>query len=435
MGNGMKQRILILSASSGNGHVRAAQALEAAFKQSAADTEVLHIDALKYASPIIRDIYSRAYINIVNKAPAVMGWLYDFSDKPWKNEQRRLAFDRLNTVPLTRLIQDFEPTMIVCTHFLPAELVSSLLCRKKINASHSIVVTDFDAHAMWLCRHYDHYFVALEETREHLVRLGVNRQNISVSGIPIDPIFAQAKTKTAMREKYGLDQERPTIIVSAGGFGVGPMEQLLAALGEMQQPIQIIAMCGKNEKLKKRLEAVSRASSQGLIIRPIGYTNAMDEYMAASDIVLGKPGGLTTAEALAKGLVFVVVNPIPGQEERNSDHLLEEGVGIRCNNLATVAYKLDNLLKDEKRFMAMQASALRLAHPLAAPEIAAKLLQRPTVHQGTICGTGHVCRLAKIGTTIKAARRRLQSGQVKIIRTLTKQRKLSFKLSFRSKAE
>ncbi len=218
LGVGMPDRVLILSASSGAGHVRAAQALEKAFRQTGAVKEVRHVDALQYASPIVRDIYSRGYINMVNKAPAVLGWLYDVSDKPFKNEMRRLAFDRLNTLPLTKLIVNYEADLIVTTHFLPAELVSWLLCRRRINASHSVVVTDFDAHAMWLCRHYDYYFVALEETRQYLRTLGVDSHSINVSGIPIDPIFAQPKSKAAMRAKYGLDPDRPTVIVLGRWF-------------------------------------------------------------------------------------------------------------------------------------------------------------------------------------------------------------------------
>jgi processive 1,2-diacylglycerol beta-glucosyltransferase len=129
--------------------------------------------------------------------------------------------------------------------------------------------------------------------------------------------------------------------------------------------------------LKKKLDklAVKRSGASRVSMLNIGYTTLMDELMSASDILLGKPGGLTTSEALAKGLVFVIVNPIPGQEERNSDHLLEEGVAIRCNNLPVLAYKVDQLLSDTARFARMQANVRRLARPHAAKDIVNKLLQ------------------------------------------------------------
>ena len=218
----MFDRVLILSASAGAGHLRAAQAVKDAFLAAGAAKEVRHIDSLDYTSPVFRRLYSKTYLDMVNKAPKVLGWLYDVSDIPWKNESRRLAFDRLNTRPLVRLINDYKPELIISTHFLPAEIISWLLCRKKIDARHAVVVTDLDAHATWLCRHYDQYFAAIDETREHLEKLGVSADQITVSGIPIDPVFAQQKEKTAMRQKYGLSLDRPTILVSAGGFGVKP---------------------------------------------------------------------------------------------------------------------------------------------------------------------------------------------------------------------
>jgi processive 1,2-diacylglycerol beta-glucosyltransferase len=150
------------------------------------------------------------------------------------------------------------------------------------------------------------------------------------------------------------------------------MESLL----RLEHPAQVVVICGRNEELKQKIERLAARSNSGskVAVKALGYTTEMDEYMAASDIVLGKPGGLTTSEALAKGLVFVIVNPIPGQEERNSDHLLEEGVAIRCNNLPVLAYKIDRLLDDPARFAMMQANARRLARPRAAHEIIEKLL-------------------------------------------------------------
>ena len=174
-----------------------------------------------------------------------------------------------------------------------------------------------------------------------------------------------------MREKYGLDPDIPTVILSLGGFGVGRIDTLLDALRSIRRPVQILAMCGRNEELKKRLET-SPTNGEVRII-PIGYTKAMDEYMSASDLIVGKPGGLTTCEALAKGLVFVVVNPIPGQEERNSDHLLENGAAIRSNNPATLGYKIEQLLSDPERLNAMRRNALDFARPRAAFDIVDKL--------------------------------------------------------------
>jgi processive 1,2-diacylglycerol beta-glucosyltransferase len=209
-----------------------------------------------------------------------------------------------------------------------------------------------------------------------LIKLGVPAQKVSVSGIPIDPVFAERKNQREMRRTHGLHLDVTTILLSAGGFGVGPVEHLLQALLEMKHHAQVVAVCGRNEELKARIEDLNhhRPRSSKVSIKPIGFTTKMDEYMTAANFIVGKPGGLTTSEALAKGLLLVIVNPIPGQEERNSDHLLEDGVAIRCNNLPVLAYKIDRLLEDKSRMTAMRTNVKRIARPNAANDIVKKLL-------------------------------------------------------------
>ena len=372
----MFDRVLVLSASSGAGHVRAAQAVEQAFLELGAAREIRHIDTLEYTNRAFRRLYSKAYLDIIRKAPAVLGWLYDKMDRPWKRERRRLAFDKLNTRRFVKMLQQHQPDIVVCTHFLPAEIISWLKAKERLAARQAIVITDFDVHAMWLCHHFEHYFVALDETREHLIKLGIPAQTVTVSGIPIDPVFSEEKDAAKMRRKHGLRGRATTLLISAGGFGVGPIEHLMKSLFELKHPAQIVAVCGRSAPLKRRLETLASgvADVKRLSVKVLGYTTEMDELMTAADILVGKPGGLTTSEALAKGLALVIVNPIPGQEERNADHLLEEGAAIRCNNLPVLAYKIDRLLDDAKRFAAMQRNVRRLARPRAAFDIVRKLL-------------------------------------------------------------
>ena len=376
----MLGRVLILSASAGAGHIRAAQAIESALRNMHGAEEVRHEDTLDYTNTVFRNLYSKTYIEMVNRTPELLGWLYDHLDKPGGHEWRKLEFEKLNAGPFIKLLKEYQPDVAVCTHFLPAEIISWLRAKAKIATKQVIVVTDFDVHAMWLCDHYERYFVALDETRAHMEKLGVPPSKITVSGIPIDPVFAGVKDRLAMRRQLGLDPDLTTILVSAGGFGVGPIDSMMMTLQELKHPAQVIAICGKNESLKARLDAIvaNSGNSSRVKVLPIGYTTQMHEYMAAADLLLGKPGGLTTSEALASGLVMVIVNPIPGQEERNSDHLLEEGVAIRCNNPPTLAYKIDRLLDDPSRFAAMRTNALHLARPNSATDIAKKLMELQT---------------------------------------------------------
>jgi processive 1,2-diacylglycerol beta-glucosyltransferase len=161
----MLKKVLLLSASAGAGHVRAAEAIEKAFHEAGAAQEVRHVDTLEFTNKVFRHLYSKAYIELVNKMPEVPGWFYDKFDKPWKNERRRLALDKLNTPRFVKLLREYHPDLIVCTHFLPAEIVSWLKAKKRIASRQAIIVTDFDVHAMWLCHHYEQYFVAIDESR------------------------------------------------------------------------------------------------------------------------------------------------------------------------------------------------------------------------------------------------------------------------------
>lgn len=372
----MFKKVLILSASVGAGHLSAASAIEKELKRQNASREIKNIDVLEYTNPLFRRLYGKAYIEMVNTMPEVLGWIYESLDKPWQNERRRLALDRLNTQPFIKLIKREKPDIAICTHFLPAEIISWLRAKNKIDTKQAIVVTDFDAHAMWLAHNYEHYFVALDETKIHLSKIGIPADKITVSGIPIDSLFSENKDKKEMREKHGLEKDKLTILVSAGGFGVGNIEHLLIALSELKTPSQIIAICGRNEELKQSLDKLAgeKLNNDRVKFYPIGYTKQMDEFMSASDLIVGKPGGLTTSEALAKGLIFVIVNPIPGQEERNSDHLLEKGCAIKCNNLPILAYKIDKLIENKDRFKTMKQNVENLAMPYSAKNVVDKLI-------------------------------------------------------------
>jgi processive 1,2-diacylglycerol beta-glucosyltransferase len=307
----------------------------------------------------------------MNRGPEILGWIYNTLDRPWQFQKRRLALNRLNTGPLVRLLRQENPNLALCTHFLPAEILIHLRTKKILDIPIGVIITDFDAHGLWLLRNVDWYFVACEETRVYLSRVGIPPETIFVTGIPIDPIFGIEKPKAETRLQLGLDPDKTTLLVSVGGFGVGPVESLVRAMHEIQHPVQVVVICGRNTRLEGRLKKISETRHP---MKVIGFTSEMDSWMAASDLLVGKTGGLTSSEALARGLVLIIVNPIPGQEGRNSDHFLEEGVAIRCNNLPALAYKIDILLADKDRFFKMQQGVKRLARPHAASDIVSIVL-------------------------------------------------------------
>ena len=372
-----KPRVLLLSASSGAGHVRASQALEKAFA-ARGDCDVEHIDAIQHVSKFFQRAYDKAYISMVRRAPELMGVLYERTDQPWQHS-RRLALDRLNTAPMIRLLKRAQPDLCVATHFLPAEIIAWLIAKRKLHAHNAIVVTDYDVHAMWLCRTVDRYYVAIDEAAEYLARIGVPREKLRVTGIPIDPLFAKPVDRAETRRTLDLDPTATMILVSAGGYGIGPVEQLVNDLLALQRPWQIIGIAGKAETVRKRLEEISRSAGKLPSGAPrlvaVGFTPEMDKYMAAADLLVGKAGGLTTSEALARALPMALIEPIPGQEERNADHLLEAGAAIRCNNLPAAAWKIAVLLDDAARLASMREAAGSMAKPNAAAIIAEDALR------------------------------------------------------------
>jgi len=362
-----------MSVGAGTGHIKAAEALEKSFAADGRVAEVINNDALQYTNKLFRDFYSRFYTSLVRSAPNFLGWWYKTSDEPWHTDRMRHMIDRLNTKPLVRFIREFDPHIIVCTHYMPAGIISHLIATKQLQARLSIVVTDFDFHAMWLSRSFHRYFVAINETRIHLEMLGIPKERITVSGIPIDPVFQQTINREAERLKNGLYPNKPVLLLSAGALGLGSTEFIVERMLNLNKQTQTIVICGRNEGLKQRISQM--VESQSSRFKILGYTNDMHKLMKIADIFIGKPGGMTTSEAISCGLPMCIISPIPGQEERNSDHLLEEGIAVKCNDLTTLSYKLEQLLDDPDRLTRMKDNALRFAKPNASSTIVNTLLE------------------------------------------------------------
>ncbi len=371
-------RILVLSASVGAGHVRAAEAVELALKKLSPELNIANYDVLTLVPPPFRKVYRDGYFKMVARTPRILGWLYDATDKPFHQDRLQRQIERAGAVKLLKRIREFDPDVVICTHFLPTALLDRERRKGRTRARILTVVTDFEVHGMWLNAPSDHYFVATAEAQAHLESLGIAPQAITVSGIPTHPVNAEKKDRAAMRRKHGWREDLPAILVSAGGFGASNATRMIETLIQAKLPAQIIAICGKNPALKSSLEKIARANKAALpVLKVVGFTTEMDEFMTAADLMIGKPGGLTTSESLIKGLAWIVVNPIPGQEEKNAIYLLEQGVGVWSDNLHTLAYKVGALLAEPQRLEAMRKNALRVARPDAGRLIAEHAIRQP----------------------------------------------------------
>lgn len=367
------KKILILSVSAGAGHVRAADALVEQFSADQLAPEIVHLDILKYTSKAMRTLYGKAYFDVAKAAPELLGWIYDYLDKPWKNENRIRALERLNISLLVKVLERIQPDVVVSTHFLPADIITYLRGKKKYACPQAVVITDFDAHALWLNRDVDLYCAACEEERAYLIALGMPPERVVTTGIPIHSEFGVQKDSLLMRRKHGLPENNPVILVSAGGFGVTNIEHIVEVLTQLENAVTIVALCGSNARAADVITKKYSSMQSKHTIRAIGHTTLMDEYMSAADILIGKPGGLTCSEVLAKQLPMIIVNPIPGQEERNADYLLEHGAAWKCNNIPVLPYKVHELLSSEAVVTSMKRSAQRIATPNAASAVSRAL--------------------------------------------------------------
>jgi processive 1,2-diacylglycerol beta-glucosyltransferase len=372
-------RILILCVSVGTGHVRAAQALELAFHEMAPPAVVKRVDVLKLATAPFRRCYGQMYVDLIDQAPQVLGFFYNLMDRfrpPEEQSHRwdhlRVSLERMSMRPFLHLLQSERWDLIINTHFLSGEIIASLHAEKRLTTPQAMIVTDFEAHRLWVTQPCVRYFVATAETGRYLQCFGVPAADISQTGIPIHPESARAKSRSACRARHGLSADRPVILQLAGGHGVGPIENVYRALLRVEVPLELVVVTGRNPAARKHLETIPVPPRHRTKL--LGFTEQMDDLMVAADLAVTKPGGLTTSEALARGLPLAITYPVPGQEDRNSDYLLENGAAIKINHVPTLAFKVTALLRDPERLARLRANARRLGRPRAAFDVAGQAL-------------------------------------------------------------
>ena len=361
----------------------AGRALEAAF--AAQGIETLHVDLLDYTTVPFRRLYRQAYFDLVRTAPDLVDWLGKRLDRgPQRTRIRHLRLrsrlTRLISYHLPRTIASYKPQLLVHTHFLPAEILSTL--GHRLSAPQAVVVTDFAAHRLWLQTEVSRYFVAADEVRAHLVSLGIAPNRVRVTGIPIDRRFSSLDDKPQAREKLGLELDRDLVLVMAGGMGQQVLGPMLEQLKRVRCHLHVIVVCGRTPELRQRARKAV-ADADGLVsFEVLGFSEEIPRLMAAADLIIGKPGGLTTSEALAAGLPFAVVDPYPLQEEANANYLLEHGAGMRIDPLSTLDLKVSRFFGDRERRSSMSEAARRLGRPDAARLIVSELLESPPVLVG-----------------------------------------------------
>ena len=370
-----EKKVLILHASAGHGHEKAARAVEQACLDILPRAQVKCCDALTLTAGTFGKNYKGTYLFLIRYFPWLWGLAYYASDVPllyfFIGPIRRLV-NAFAAKRLAALILEEKPTVVIATHFLSVDVVSRLKQKRFCRARLVVVVTDFLAHSFWLAKEVDVYAVASEETKEDLLRRGVPPQKILVSGIPVEKKFTEAVSRAEARNKLMLGEDRFTALITSGGAGVGSLEPLVSKFLNTGKPVQLLVVCGTNQDLLRRMQPIAEKNKQ---LRIFAFVDNIQELMAASNLVIGKGGGLTVTESLCLGNPLVLFGSVPGQETRKARTLARIGAARVAHSLDGVVRLTTDLMDSPALLKECTSAALRLGRPKAAEQIVQAALE------------------------------------------------------------
>ena len=355
----------------------AAAALEAAFLEAKPAPAVKNIDLLDYSTDLIKFLYGKMYLDLVKLLPELYAYSYKHYEPSRKFIKPRFLIDRFSFSDFFELIEDFDPDALLCTHFVPAALVENYRRKREKAFPIAVTLTDYEFHPLWIAPNIDIYFTATQEVKNSLMYYGVAPERIVVSGIPVHPKFSEPKDRPTLLRKHGLKEGSPIILVSAGSFGITPLEEVVDELGDIKEEFQLMVVCGRNVDLEKEL--LEKQKIHPRLKKVFGFVDFMDELMGVSDLLVTKPGGITVSESLAVGLPMILIEPIPGQEEANADYVVEQGAAVRARSVSSLIYKLELLIRDSEKLKGMSGRASGISRPDAAETVVEAMRRRLTL--------------------------------------------------------
>lgn len=367
-----KKRILLMYITLNSGHHRASLAIENALKGISVQVETLNINAFKYTNPILEKLINKTYMEVIKNRPEVWEYLYD-NPKVLKNVQgMRDIIHKFNSKKLKVLLEEFRPTAVVCTQAFPCGMIADYKKNLGLDLPLIGVLTDHAPHSYWIFKEVNYYVMPSKVSKEQFMGNGISESKIKVFGIPISPKFGKVHDKDEICKKFGFDPRIHTVLIMGGSQGLGPVEDIVNILEHIEVSFQLVVICGTNKKLERMLQRRTARYRKKLLI--FGHIGNVDEIMEVSDIVVTKPGGLTTSEALAKDLPMIIVCPIPGQEAKNTEFLLQQGVALRAEDSEDIAALVQELLLDGTKLEEMRKRECVLKKPNAATDIANLIL-------------------------------------------------------------
>ena len=344
--------ILILSASTGGGHMRASRAIENYMSEHDESANVKIVDSLLYINPILNKTVTSGYVYLATKTPNIYGKLYELTNK----EDRWISFvSRLNYLfanKLLPLIDEFKPDVIITTHPFPTEMVSILKSKELVNIPLVCIMTDYAPHKTWVNQQVDAYIVSNDDMVKEMSNIGIKEEVIYPYGIPIEQVFFEKKDKDLVLDELELNPNLPTILMMAGSFGVTNVFKIYEDIININRDFQVIVITGKNQKLYDEFAKVINKSEKQTKL--IYFTDEVNKFMQAADIIITKPGGLTITEALASNIPMAIFDAIPGQEEENADFLINHNMAIKLEKGQSCDKLIEELLINKEKLNNMK---------------------------------------------------------------------------------
>ncbi len=371
------KRVLLMHVSlTGRGHYRASVAVEQALRRLDPSAHVVNVDAFTYTHPILQRLLRRAYANLITASPEVWDYLYDNPRVLRQVRVLRELLHRYNARKLDRLIQRVAPDVIACTQAFPCGMVADYRQLRLLPTPLVGILTDHAPHAYWFYDSVSAYVVPSEAEAQVFRTHGIGVERVRPFGIPIDPQFGQpARPAEEIRRRWGLATGLPVVVVMGGGRGLGPIRAMVRALQESPTDLQLVVLAGDNHWLRRWLKRKGKRQVFAKPMRVEGYVNDVRDVMDAASVLVTKPGGLTTAEALARGLPMVLIEPLPGQERYNARFLTQHGCAVLAESVHTAAGLVGGLLRDPGRLTLMRQAARQAGRPEAASRTARLLLE------------------------------------------------------------
>lgn len=372
------KKVLIFYASYGGGHLNAAKSINEYILNNYKDINVELIDCMKYVNKTIEKVTTAAYREMAKKAPWVWGKIYNDSQKgPLAHISSRS--NKIMAIKLLQLLREQNPDLIISTHPFGSQMCSYLKRKGKISAKIATIMTDFAPHDQWLVGSdfTDYYFVANEKMKNYLINTGISNEKVFVSGIPLSNRFLQHYNRQDILNDFELEDNKKNILFFGGGeFGLGKTRTftIFESFIKNCNNMQIIAVAGKNEKMKETFTEIVKKNNAQDYVRVLDFTNKVPELMSISDLVVTKPGGMTTTESLASGLPMVIINPIPGQEEENAEFLESKGIAIWIKNDTSIDEIIHYLFSNPDTLKKMKENTKLLAKPYSTRDICNTLL-------------------------------------------------------------